>query len=107
MGALKQALIRDADAGPMGRLIDDTLDRDYREPEPERPRLYELSGLYYAIGQEIDEAGGELNADLEARLAALDDTLESKADAIASLAAEADAEAAYFDAELARLKSRR
>lgn len=71
------------------------------------PRLYELPGLYYEVGRAIDEADGEVTPEIEGVLAALDATLEDKADGIASLAAEADAEAAYFDAELDRLRKRR
>ena len=70
-------------------------------------RLYDLPGEFAAIEREIDESDGELSPDLEARIDALELTLEAKADAIAGLIRSADAESEAVDLEVQRLTARR
>jgi chromosome segregation ATPase len=70
-------------------------------------KLYELPGAFRALEDEIDRRDGELDENLEARLDELELTLEEKADAIAALVREAEAEAIGVKVEQDRLAARR
>ena len=113
MGAIKQQMIRDADApsvvGCMTDLIGDLLNDDRPAPVPPSPRLrlYDLPGAFADLAARIAEGDGELPDSLESELDALELALEDKADAIAGLIAEANGEGDYFDAEITRLTARR
>lgn len=70
-------------------------------------RLYELPAAFAAWEAAVDERDGELHADAEAELDALELTLETKADAIAGLIREAELEAVYYGSEADRLTKRK
>lgn len=76
-------------------------------PAPARLKLYQLPAALAELDALIDALDGELPEDLEARLDALELNLEEKADAVCALARQAEAEAAFFADELARLDGRR
>ena len=65
--------------------------------------LYALPVAFEAIETEIDQADGELSADLETRLDALETNLEEKTEAIAILIRRAESEEAVYQAEVDRL----
>ena len=69
-------------------------------------KLYEIPVEYRRLLDSVDESG-EITPEIEAGLNALETSLEIKADAIASLIKEADAEARAFATEAERLTDRR
>jgi hypothetical protein len=67
--------------------------------------LYELPAAFDEIDRLIEDLDGELPLDLERMLDALELNLESKAEGVAVLIREAEAEAEAFKAEIDRLRS--
>ncbi len=70
-------------------------------------RLYEIADEYRRIAGLIDDAAGELSPELEADLDSVSASLADKAESIAALVREADAEADAYAAEMARLAARK
>lgn len=69
--------------------------------------LYELPDAFDAIEAELLENGGELTPELEARLEALEGTLETKAERICRVIRNNDASAKAFKDEMDRLGAHR
>lgn len=70
-------------------------------------RLYELAAEYQAVLDEVADAEGVLDEDLEARLDAIAGSLADKVDSCCAVVRTLEAEASALKAEEARLAARR
>ena len=66
--------------------------------------LYQIPKAYRAWAQVVEENHGELNDELESMWQSIHDTLEEKAEAVAALVREAEAEEDAFRKEATRLE---
>jgi hypothetical protein len=71
-----------------------------------RLRLSDFPTAFAAIDAVIDELGGELPEDVEARLDAMDVAFETKCDGVAWLIRQADSEVAFWRPEYDRITKR-
>jgi len=84
-----------------------------KKEKPEAIKLYQLTGLYAQLCEDLEEGGGELTPELEKQLESTEAALSEKLENIGKLVKTLEADAEYwtarrnsFDTEAKRMKAR-